>query len=128
MYTINVGIHCQVVCRVQCKYRFDLQSSITIILTQKWNVKGDFQMPVQKCTSNGKSGWKYGEQGHCYTGPGAKSKAIKQGLAIQYNGGEKFKGSLFGDDVTDSEIQQVISTFSIAEQLWFQLSDFMEKK
>lgn len=49
-------------------------------------------MPIMKCNENGKSGWKYGDSGHCYTGSGGKKKAIKQGLAEQYNGGEKFKG------------------------------------
>lgn len=54
-------------------------------------------MPLKRCSSEGKSGWKYGNSGHCYTGPGAKKKAIKQGLAEQYNGGETFQ--------TDAEIQ-----------------------
>jgi phage I-like protein len=39
-------------------------------------------MPLQECQSNGKGGWRWGESGRCYTGPGAKKKAIKQGLAI----------------------------------------------
>ena len=40
-------------------------------------------MPVKRCTKDGVSGWKYGDSGHCYTGPGAKSKAAKQGQAIE---------------------------------------------
>lgn len=43
------------------------------------------------CSENGKSGWKYGNSGRCYTGPGGKKKAIKQGVAESYNSGEKFK-------------------------------------
>lgn len=38
-------------------------------------------MPLQQCKQNGVSGWKWGSSGHCYTGSGAKKKAIKQGLA-----------------------------------------------
>lgn len=39
-------------------------------------------MPIQPCTKEGKSGWKYGTEGFCYTGTNAKKKAIEQGLAI----------------------------------------------
>lgn len=50
-------------------------------------------MPVKKCTENGKSGYKWGDSGKCYTGPGAREKAIRQGRAIEVN---KSKGeSLF---------------------------------
>ena len=40
-------------------------------------------MPLMKCKSGGKSGWKYGESGKCYTGEGAKAKAARQGRAIE---------------------------------------------
>lgn len=40
-------------------------------------------MPIQRCQSGGKSGYKWGEKGHCYTGPGAREKAAKQGRAIE---------------------------------------------
>ena len=40
-------------------------------------------MPVKSCRSKGKSGKKYGSKGKCYTGPGAKSKAAKQGRAVK---------------------------------------------
>lgn len=43
-------------------------------------------MPVEKCTSNGKSGYRWGKQGKCYTGSGAKAKAAKQGRAIKAQG------------------------------------------
>ena len=40
-------------------------------------------MPLQKCTANGKNGWRWGDEGKCYTGPNAKSQAMKQGRAIE---------------------------------------------
>lgn len=40
-------------------------------------------MPLMRCTKNGKSGWKWGKSGKCYTGPGAKKKATKQGRAVK---------------------------------------------
>lgn len=40
-------------------------------------------MPIMRCQKNGKSGFKYGESGACYTGPGAREKAKKQGQAIE---------------------------------------------
>lgn len=43
-------------------------------------------MPLKQCESGGESGWKWGDSGKCYTGPGAKQKAIRQALAI--GGGE----------------------------------------
>lgn len=48
-------------------------------------------MPLKKCTSNGQSGWKWGDSGHCYTGPGAKKKAIDQAVAINYSLKERGK-------------------------------------
>ena len=38
-------------------------------------------MPVKKC----KGGYKYGDSGKCYKGKNAKSKAARQGRAIQAN-------------------------------------------
>jgi hypothetical protein len=64
-------------------------------------------MPVQKCTKDGKSGWKYGGNGVCYTGPGAKKKAIKQGLAIEYNGGPKFESK--SDAWMDAKASEILS-------------------
>ena len=45
-------------------------------------------MPVKKCSSDGESGYKWGNKGTCYTGKDAKKNAIKQGIAIE--GPEKF--------------------------------------
>jgi len=42
-------------------------------------------MPLKKCTVDGKSGWKWGDSGKCYTGPDAKEKALEQGRAIKAN-------------------------------------------
>ncbi len=40
-------------------------------------------MPLKKCTSKGKSGYKWGDSGVCYTGSDAKAKAERQGRAIE---------------------------------------------
>lgn len=40
-------------------------------------------MPVKRCIKNGKPGYKWGDNGYCYTGPNSKSKAEKQGRAIE---------------------------------------------
>jgi hypothetical protein len=40
-------------------------------------------MPVMRCTKNGKKGWKCGKSGTCYIGPDARSKAARQGRAIE---------------------------------------------
>jgi|TARA_R110000824_G_scaffold28482_1_gene95647 hypothetical protein len=45
-------------------------------------------MPLKKCTTDNKNGYKWGNEGTCYPGPEGKKKAIKQGLAIE--GPEKF--------------------------------------
>jgi hypothetical protein len=53
-------------------------------------------MPVQDCTSGGEPGYKFGEEGFCYTyTPGneqsrkeAKQKAYLQGVAITRRTGE----------------------------------------
>lgn len=39
-------------------------------------------MPVQLCKSKGKSGYRYGTKGKCYTSNG-KAKAARQGKAIK---------------------------------------------
>jgi len=39
-------------------------------------------MPLQRCTKNGQSGWKWGQQGKCYIGKNSKQKAIAQAIAI----------------------------------------------
>lgn len=51
-------------------------------------------MPLMKCQKDGKSGWKYGPEGHCYTGPDAKQQATKQGQAIEISRHKKAKSNL----------------------------------
>lgn len=40
-------------------------------------------MPLMRCQKNGKKGWKFGQGGSCFIGPGAREKARKQGVAIK---------------------------------------------
>lgn len=40
-------------------------------------------MPLQRCESNGVSGWKWGDRGRCYVGDDAKQRAVRQGIAIE---------------------------------------------
>ena len=56
-------------------------------------------MPVKPCSKNGKSGYKWGDSGKCYTGPGAREKAIKQGKAIK----AQSKGSRMRELLEDIE-------------------------
>lgn len=46
-------------------------------------------MPLQRCSVNGKSGWRWGESGKCYTGPGGRRKALRQMRAIKSQAEEK---------------------------------------
>ena len=54
-------------------------------------------MPVKKCTKDGKPGYKYGDEGYCYTyasgneksRKSAKQKAHLQGSAIEARRGKK---------------------------------------
>ena len=50
-------------------------------------------MPLKRCENDG---WKWGDQGKCFTGPDAKQKAIRQGIAIE--GPEKFSQKAFEDE------------------------------
>lgn len=43
-------------------------------------------MPIKRCQKDGKSGWKFGDSGTCYTGPSGKAKAQKQAKAMFANG------------------------------------------
>ena len=57
-------------------------------------------MPLKKCTIDNKSGYKWGNEGKCYTGPEGKKKAIKQGLVIE--GPEKFSQKAL-EEISDYE-------------------------
>lgn len=55
-------------------------------------------MPLKRCSKDGESGWQYGD-GACYTGPDAKKKAVKQGLAEQYKD-DKFTAAAIAEAYT----------------------------
>lgn len=63
-------------------------------------------MPIKRC---GKDGWQYGDSGQCYTGPDAKKKAIKQGIAI--DGPKKFSEKAYteGAELYEKDIQWAAS-------------------
>ena len=75
-------------------------------------------MPLKQCSSDGKSGWKWGDEGHCYTGPDAKKKALKQGYAISPN---EFKKKIV-DSVRDETIT-VAEACKLANELY--ITDMM---
>jgi hypothetical protein len=39
-------------------------------------------MPLKRCQENNQKGWKWGDEGKCYTGEDGKEKALQQGRAI----------------------------------------------
>ena len=43
-------------------------------------------MPVERCQSMGRDGFRWGQRGFCYTGEGAREKAERQGVAIRVGG------------------------------------------
>lgn len=45
-------------------------------------------MPIKRCQTDGKKGYKYGDSGHCYPGNEGKAKAVKQAVAIKISQGE----------------------------------------
>ena len=66
-------------------------------------------MPLKKCSEGGKGGWKWGDSGKCYTGPGGKKKAIKQGIAVE--GPDKFASEAkeFDEPVTVDELAEAMA-------------------
>lgn len=74
-------------------------------------------MPLKKCSEGGKSGWKWGDQGHCYTGKDGKKQAIKQGIAIE--GPDKFKQIANEDQETKAAVSE---EFTIVEQMMINLA------
>ena len=65
-------------------------------------------MPLKSCNVDGKAGYQWGEQGKCYTGPGAKKKALRQGVAIE--GPEKFAEYMRGkgEQLSVAEIKEIV--------------------
>lgn len=63
-------------------------------------------MPLKKCSSNNRSGWKWGDKGHCYTGKDAKKKAIRQGYAIDP---KHFKEEITKSNISKKEILDILN-------------------
>src|SRR4051794_14062948 len=68
-------------------------------------------MPLEPCTKNGLKGYRWGN-GACYTGPGAKKKAMKQGYAES------------PDDFQQEMDQASAADRAEAEELLTQLEDY----
>lgn len=62
-------------------------------------------MPLQNCTNDEKSGFRWGSNGHCYTGPGAKKKAVKQGLS--------YDKEYFKQNATFEELDEMIGDLEL---------------
>jgi hypothetical protein len=88
-------------------------------------------MPIKSCKLDNKPGYKWGDEGKCYTyTPGdetsrkaAKKKAIKQGLAVE--GPEKFAKEASSLEITQDELSTM--TEGIAEQLTAESTTRSEK-
>ena len=48
-------------------------------------------MPIMRCEKDGKQGYKWGKNGKCYVGNGARRKAAEQGKAILLGKSRKTK-------------------------------------
>ena len=91
-------------------YRSDNEAS-KILVDFIWeSLEGRFNferktMPLKRCSDNNNNGWKWGDQGKCYTGPDGKKKAIKQGIVIE--GPKKFreKASLIEESFSEEEVK-----------------------
>ena len=71
-------------------------------------------MPLKKCSEDKQSGWKWGDQGKCYTGPEAKKQAIRQGVAIE--GPDKFSKKVKAGEIkfTEKEYEYIDDALSCA--------------
>lgn len=63
-------------------------------------------MPIKRCSIDGKSGYKWGDEGKCYTGPDAKKKAIKQAIAIGEYASNKISFD-YDETLTKKNIQEL---------------------
>lgn len=66
-------------------------------------------MPIQRCTKDGKLGWKYGEQGTCYVGKDAKSKAEKQAQAIYASGYTEKSSEDLAKEIVEAYLDNIAS-------------------
>ena len=71
-------------------------------------------MPLQRCEDGGK-GWRWGDKGKCYTGPGAKKKAIKQGVAIE--GPKKFAAKANKIKASQRDIIGAVNELSLVKRI-----------
>lgn len=62
-------------------------------------------MPLKRCSKDGKSGWKYGDEGTCYTGENGKQLAIRQAIAISKSIGEGIELQETYNDYPDEAVQ-----------------------
>lgn len=71
-------------------------------------------MPLKKCSEDKQSGWKWGGQGKCYTGPEAKKQAIRQGVAIE--GPDKFSKKVKAGEIkfTEKDYEYIDDALSCA--------------
>lgn len=84
-------------------------------------------MPLKTCSQDGKSGWKWGDQGHCYIGKDAKKLALKNGLAIE--GPEKFKQIMKteGEGYLDQQPGPQVEDMSWGEILAKEIDQYLSK-
>jgi hypothetical protein len=73
-------------------------------------------MPLTSCTVDGKSGFRWGTKGKCYTGPGAKKKALKQGIAEE--GPKKFRDILQKDKASIGDRQTQLLAQAVYNEMY----------
>lgn len=89
-------------------------------------------MPLQRCKKDNKNGYRWGTQGVCYTGPGAKKKAIKQGIAIE--GPEKFAkiqksgGTDFNIDEGNEALREYFDALPAKERLLYGIQENLRSR
>lgn len=81
-------------------------------------------MPLNKCSKDGKSGYKWGNQGHCYTGKNGKRQAIKQGIAIE--GPEKFKQIMQSGKGEEFALAEIVDLLNDNELTNDEFNDFCD--
>lgn len=68
-------------------------------------------MPLTKCSASGTSGYRWGTSGKCYTGPGAKKRALAQGLAENKGNEKAFRSELSKAGLLeDSDVQAFLKS------------------
>ena len=67
-------------------------------------------MPIMKCQKKKKKGFKFGDEGFCYTDSKARTKARKQGVAIKMSQIRKSTFDPFEDIIKGRKTQQLQST------------------